>query len=38
MYHKEELVSAAKFSEGQKIKVWTDLASFKRENNLSDLK
>jgi hypothetical protein len=38
MYHNEKLSSAAKFFEGQKIKEWTDLDSFKKENKLSDLR
>ena len=38
MYKNNKLTSAAKFSAGKKIKEWTDLASFKKENKLSDLK
>ena len=38
MYKNEKLVSASKFKAGKKIKEWTDLKSFKEENNLSDLK
>ena len=38
MYTNEKLTSAVKFSNGKKIKEWTDLASFKKENNLNDLK
>ena len=38
MYKNEALISAVKFKAGQKIKEWTDLKSFKRENKLSDLK
>ncbi|WP_299120168.1 hypothetical protein [uncultured Winogradskyella sp.] len=37
MYKDEELTSAAKYSLGKKIKEWTDLKSFKKENKLSDL-
>ena len=37
MYKNEELVSAAKFKAGKKIKEWTDLKAFKKENNLLDL-
>ena len=38
MYKNEALISAVKFKAGQKIKEWTDLKSFKKENKLSDLK
>lgn len=38
MYKQEKLIAASKFSEGKKIKTWTDLATFKKENKLSDLK
>ena len=38
MYRKQKLISAVKFSEGKKIKEWTDLNAFKKENKLSDLK
>ena len=37
IYKNEKLVSAAKFKSGKKIKEWTDLKSFKKENNLLDL-
>ena len=37
MYKNEKLVSAAKFKAGKKIKEWTDLKAFKKENNLLDL-
>ena len=38
MYKNEELISASKYSKGKKLKEWTDLKSFKRDNKLSDLK
>ena len=38
MYQNEKLTAAAKFSKGKKIKEWTDLESFQKENNISDLK
>jgi hypothetical protein len=38
MYKNEELVSASKYLKGKKLKVWTDLKSFKKDNKLSDLK
>ena len=38
MYHDEKLVSASKYKAGKKLKEWTTFASFKKENNLSDLK
>jgi len=34
----EKLTSAEKYSNGKKIKEWFDFSSFKRDNNLSDLK
>ncbi|WP_034045787.1 toxin-antitoxin system YwqK family antitoxin [Wocania ichthyoenteri] len=37
MYKNEKLISAAKFKAGKKIKEWTDLKAFKKENNLLDL-
>ena len=37
MYKNEKLVSAAKFKAGKKIKEWTNLKAFKKENNLLDL-
>ncbi|WP_338101624.1 hypothetical protein, partial [Psychroserpens algicola] len=37
MYKNEKLVAAVKFSEGKKIKTWTDYRSFKKENSLKDL-
>ena len=38
MYKNEKLVSAKKFEAGKEIKEWEDLASFKKENNFSNLK
>jgi antitoxin component YwqK of YwqJK toxin-antitoxin module len=38
MYKMEKLVKAAKYQNGKKIKEWTDFKSFKKENNLSDLR
>ncbi len=37
MYKNEKLVSASKFKAGKKIKEWTDLKAFKKENDLRDL-
>lgn len=37
-YVDEKLKSAEKFQNGKKIKEWFSFASFKKENNLSDLK
>ncbi len=37
-YSSEKLTSAEKYKNGKKIKEWYSLSSFKRENNLSDLK
>lgn len=37
-YQNEKLTSAEKFDNGDKIKEWHSFSSFKRENNLSDLK
>jgi len=37
-YMDKKLVSAQKFTNGKKIKEWYSLRSFKRENNLSDLR
>lgn len=36
-YHLKELISAEKYKKGKKIKEWTDLKTFKEENNLFDL-
>ncbi|QMU65597.1 MAG: hypothetical protein GKR88_15785 [Flavobacteriaceae bacterium] len=38
IYKMEKLTKVAKFQQGKKIKEWTDLKSFKKDNNLSDLK
>lgn len=38
MYENEELTSALKYRRGKKLKEWHDFKSFKRENNLLDLK
>lgn len=38
MYTNAKLTSAVKYSSGKKIKEWRDLKSFKKENNLSDLR
>ena len=37
-YNQQELVKAEKYQQGKKIKEWTNLASFKKENNLFDLR
>lgn len=37
-YHQEKLSSAVKYSNGNKVKEWFDVNSFKKENKLSDLK
>ena len=37
-YKNETLTSAEKYKNGKKIKEWHSLRSFKKENNLSDLK
>ena len=36
-YHQSKLIKAEKYKSGKKIKEWTDLKSFKKENSLSDL-
>lgn len=38
VYQHNKLVKASKFVNGKKIKEWKDFSSFKKENNLSDLK
>lgn len=38
MYNNTKLTSAEKYKNGNKIKEWYDFSSFRRENNLSDLK
>ena len=37
-YRNNDLKSAEKYSHGKKIKEWFSFASFKRENNLADLR
>lgn len=37
-YNNEKLIAAQKYTNGKKIKEWYSLRSFKRENNLSDLR
>ncbi|MFY0629853.1 MAG: hypothetical protein JXR05_05690 [Flavobacteriaceae bacterium] len=38
IYKKEKLIKASKYQKGKKIKEWTDLKSFKKENSLFDLR
>ena len=38
IYKEEKIVKASKFIEGKKIKEWTSLSSFKKENNIFDLR
>ena len=38
LYTKGKLEKASKFIGGKKIKEWTDLSSFKKENSLLDLR
>jgi len=38
LYKDNKLVKASKFEGGKKIDEWKDLASFKKENNLNDLR
>lgn len=38
VYQNTKLIKASKYEEGKKIKEWRDFYSFKRENNLSDLR
>ena len=37
-YHNNKIISAKKYKEGKQINEWTDYKSFKKENNLRDLK
>jgi antitoxin component YwqK of YwqJK toxin-antitoxin module len=37
-YENKKLISAEKYSNGEKIKEWTNFGSFRKENSLSDLK
>jgi len=36
-YKNEEIIKAEKYNTGKKIKEWTDLKSFRKENNLRNL-
>jgi len=38
VYKEEKIIKASKFKEGKKIKEWTSLSSFKKENNIFDLR
>ena len=38
LYKKRKLVKAVQFKNGKKIKEWSDFSSFKKENNLNDLR
>ncbi|SEC54937.1 hypothetical protein SAMN04489761_3294 [Tenacibaculum sp. MAR_2009_124] len=38
LYRKKQLIKAVKFKDGKKINEWSDFSSFKKENNLNDLK
>ncbi|WP_281541377.1 toxin-antitoxin system YwqK family antitoxin [Maribacter aestuarii] len=37
-YEDEKLISAEKYSNGEKIKEWTNFGAFRKENSVSDLK
>ena len=37
-YEDEKLISAEKYSNGEKIKEWSNFDAFKKENSISDLK
>lgn len=37
-YKNKKIIKAEKYKAGKKIKEWTDIKSFKKENNLRDLK
>lgn len=37
-YHRNKLIKAEKYKNGKKIKEWTDFSSFRKENDLKDLK
>ncbi len=37
IYNNDKVVKAAKYKDGRKIKEWTDLKSFKKDNKMSDL-
>jgi antitoxin component YwqK of YwqJK toxin-antitoxin module len=38
IYKNNNLIKASKFKDGKLIKEWKDFASFRKENNLSDLR
>ena len=38
IYRKNRIIKASKFQQGKKIKEWTDLSSFRKENKLRDLR
>ena len=38
LYRKKQLIKAVKFEDGKKINEWSDFSSFKKENDLNDLK
>lgn len=38
VYKEERLVKALRFSNDEKVKEWTDFSSFRKENDLKDLK
>lgn len=38
LYRKKKLVKAVKFKNGKKVNEWTDFSSFKKDNDLEDLK
>jgi len=38
LYKKDKLIKALQFSNDKKLKEWTSFSSFRKENNLSDLK
>lgn len=38
VYKEQKIIKASKFKEGKKIKEWTDLSSFRKENNIFDLR
>ena len=38
LYKENRLIKALRFKKDKKIKEWTDFSSFKKENNLNDLK
>ncbi len=38
LYRKKQLIKAVKFKNGEKINEWSDFSSFKKENDLNDLR